>query len=131
MWKCKEWWHNELTLGIWCGPLSQHPLSPARHQAHLLIPSTQNNQPGKNKEPRNEIKLSTNHIVLPWMFENKMFKQQSKTFVFQLVMSPSSNEIMSLLLLNSLFLLRLVIISIDIWNLRYRSSLCDRYKLSS
>ena len=55
-----------LTLGICCRPLSQHPLPPARHQPHLLIPSAQNNQPGKNKEPRNEIELPTNRIVLPW-----------------------------------------------------------------
>ena len=41
MWKCKEWWNIQLTVGIWCGPLSQHPLPPARHQPHLLIPSTQ------------------------------------------------------------------------------------------
>ena len=31
----------QLTLGIWCGPLSQHPLPPARHQPHPLTPSTQ------------------------------------------------------------------------------------------
>ena len=30
------------------------------------MPSTQINQQGKNKEPRNEIELPTNHIVLPW-----------------------------------------------------------------
>ena len=41
MWKCKEWWNIQFTLGIWCGPLSQHPLPPARHQPHLLIPSAQ------------------------------------------------------------------------------------------
>ena len=28
--------HNK---AIWCGSLSQHPLPPARHQPHLLIPS--------------------------------------------------------------------------------------------
>ena len=67
---------NQLALGIWCGPLSQHPLPPARHQPHLLIPSAltatfidsirPNNQPGKNKKSRNEIQLSTNRIILPW-----------------------------------------------------------------
>ena len=36
----------------------------ARHQPHLLIPLAQNNQAGKNKNPRNEIKLPTNRIVL-------------------------------------------------------------------
>ena len=41
MWKCKEWCYIQLTLGIWCGPLSQHPLPPARHQPHPLTPSTQ------------------------------------------------------------------------------------------
>ena len=41
MLKCKEWWNIQLTLGIWCGPLSQHPQLPARHQPHLLIPSAQ------------------------------------------------------------------------------------------
>ena len=37
MWKCKEWWNIQLTLGIWCRPLSQHPLPPARHQPHCLV----------------------------------------------------------------------------------------------
>ena len=41
MWKCKEWWNIELTLGIWCRPFSQHPLPPVRHQPHLVIPSAQ------------------------------------------------------------------------------------------
>ena len=31
------------------------------HQPHLLIPSTQNNQPEKNKKTRNKIELPTNH----------------------------------------------------------------------
>ena len=66
MWKCKEWWNIQLTLGIWCGPLSQHPLPPARHQPHLLIPSAQTNSQKKQREPRNEIQLPTNPIVLPW-----------------------------------------------------------------
>ena len=54
MWKCKEWWYIQLTLGIWCGPLSQHPLPPARHQPHLLIPSAQtiNQKKAKNSEMR-------------------------------------------------------------------------------
>ena len=47
MWKCKEWWNIQLTLGIWCRPLSQHPLPPARHQPHLLIPSAQSNSQKK------------------------------------------------------------------------------------
>ena len=40
-WKCKEWWNIQLTLGIWCGPLSQHPLLPATHQPQPLTPSFQ------------------------------------------------------------------------------------------
>ena len=66
MWKCKESWNNQLTLGIWCGPLSQHPLPSARHQPHLLIPSAQTINQEKGKESRNEIQLPTNHIALPW-----------------------------------------------------------------
>ena len=31
----------QLTFGIWCEPLSLHPLPPARHQPHPLTPSTQ------------------------------------------------------------------------------------------
>ena len=38
-----------INLHLGCA-LSQHPLPPARHQLHLLIPSVQKNQPGKNKE---------------------------------------------------------------------------------
>ena len=55
---------NQLAPGNW--PLSQHPLPPARHQPHLLIPSTQDNIPGKNEEFRDEIQLPTNLIILPW-----------------------------------------------------------------
>ena len=53
--KCKEWYNNQLTLGICCEPLSQHSLLLARHQACLLIPSLENNQPRKKGEARNEI----------------------------------------------------------------------------
>ena len=53
-------------LGIWCGPLSQYPLPPARHQPHLYIPSAQTINQEKNKESRNEIQLPTNGIILPW-----------------------------------------------------------------
>ena len=62
MWKCKEWWNIQLTLGIWCGPLSQHPLPPARHQPHLLIPSAQtiNQKKAKNSE----IRFNSQQIVL-------------------------------------------------------------------
>ena len=54
MWKCNEWWNIQLTLGIWCGPLSQHPLPPARHQPHLMIPSAEtiNQKEAKNPEMR-------------------------------------------------------------------------------
>ena len=55
-----------LTLGIWCGPLSQLPLPPARHQPYLLIPSAQTINHEKHKESRNEIQLPINCIVLPW-----------------------------------------------------------------
>ena len=54
MWKCKKWWSNQLTFGIWCRPLSQHLLSLARHQPHLLIlsPKTINQERTKNPEMR-------------------------------------------------------------------------------
>ena len=41
----------KLTLGIWCGPLTQHPLPPARHQPHLLIPSAQTINQEKTNNP--------------------------------------------------------------------------------
>ena len=40
MCKCKGC-YIKLTLWIWCRTLSQHPLSPARHQPHPLTPSAQ------------------------------------------------------------------------------------------
>ena len=46
--------------------LESAPLPPARHQPHLLIPSAQTNSQKKQREPRNEIQLPTNPIVLPW-----------------------------------------------------------------
>ena len=54
MWKCKEWSNIQLALGISCGPLSQHPLPPARHQPNLLIASAQtlNQEETKNPEKR-------------------------------------------------------------------------------
>ena len=61
MWKCKEWWNIQLTLGIWCGPLSQHPLPPARHQPHLLIPFAQTINQKKAKNP--EIWFNSQQIV--------------------------------------------------------------------
>ena len=51
----------KLTLGIWCGPLSQHPLPPARHQPHLLIPSAQTMNQEKTKNP--EMRSNFQQIV--------------------------------------------------------------------
>ena len=51
MWKYKELRSNQLTLGIWCRPSSQHPLPPARHQPYLLISSTQTINQEKTKNP--------------------------------------------------------------------------------
>ena len=65
--KCGSVRNGEIfTLGIWCRPLRQHPLPPARHEPHLLIASAQTINQKKKKEPRNQIQLSTNRIVLPW-----------------------------------------------------------------
>ena len=49
-----------------CRPFSQHLLPHARHQPHLLIPSTQTINQEKNKESRDDTQLPTNGIVLPW-----------------------------------------------------------------
>ena len=62
MYKCKEWWNIQLTIGIWCGPLSQHPLPPARHQPHLLIPSAQTINQKKAKNP--EMRINSQQITL-------------------------------------------------------------------
>ena len=51
--------HNK---AIWCGSLSQHPLPPARHQPHLLIPSTQTINQKKAKNP--EIRFNSQQIIL-------------------------------------------------------------------
>ena len=51
----------QLTLGIWCGPLSQHPLPPARHQPHLMIPSAQTINQEKTKNP--EMRSNFQQIV--------------------------------------------------------------------
>ena len=53
---------NLLTLGIWCGPLSQHPLPPTRHQSHLLIPSAQTINQKKAKNP--EMRFKSQQIIL-------------------------------------------------------------------
>ena len=51
-----------LRLGSWCGPLSQHPLSPARHEPHLLIPSVQKINHKKAKNP--EMRFNSQQIIL-------------------------------------------------------------------
>ena len=61
MWKCKEWWNIQLTLGIGCGPLSQHHMSPARHHQHLLIVSSETINQKKGKNP--EMRFSSHQIV--------------------------------------------------------------------
>ena len=61
MWKCKEWWNIQLTSGIWCGLLSQHPLPPARHQPHFLIPYAQTTNQKKAKNP--EMRFNSQQIV--------------------------------------------------------------------
>ena len=50
-----------LHFGIWCGPLSQHPLPPARHQPHLMIPSAQTINQEKTKNP--EMRSNFQQIV--------------------------------------------------------------------
>ena len=47
-----------LLLGSSAGPLSQHPLSPTRHQPHLLIPFAQNSQPGKKQRAQKSDRTS-------------------------------------------------------------------------
>ena len=89
MWKCKERWNIQLTLGIWCGPLSQHPLPPARHQPHLLIPSAQSNSHKKqrtqkwdstfSKSYRTAFKLSWKQNSLIKMLWNKFSDSTSKS----------------------------------------------------
>ena len=67
MWKCKDWWNIQLTLGIWCSPLSQHPLPPARHQSHLLIQSAQTiNQ---EEETKNLQKRSNSQQTVLYCFD--------------------------------------------------------------
>ena len=61
MWKLKEWWYIQLTLGIGCGHLTQHPLPRASHQPHLLISSAQPINQKKTKSP--EMRLNSKQIV--------------------------------------------------------------------
>ena len=61
MWKCQEWWTIQLTLGIWCTPLSEHLLPSARHQPHLLIPSAETINQKKPKNP--EIRFNSQQLV--------------------------------------------------------------------
>ena len=57
MWKCKEWCYIQLTFGIWCGLLNQHPLSPARHNPKTFTSSTQRiiQKETKNPEKRSNF----------------------------------------------------------------------------
>ena len=43
-------WKPKLRLGIRCGPLSKHPLPPARHLPHLTIVSIRPTFPGINPD---------------------------------------------------------------------------------
>ena len=62
MWKWKEGWNIYRTLGIWCMPLSQDALPPARNQSHLLVPSAKTINQKKSKKP--EIRFSSQQNVL-------------------------------------------------------------------
>ena len=54
-----------LGSGISCGPLSQYPLPPARHQPHLLIPSAQtiNQERTKNPEMRSNFQQIVSYCL--------------------------------------------------------------------
>ena len=54
----------QLILGIWCEPLNQHLLPPARHHLHLLIPSTQTINQKKTKN--GEMRFNSQQIVSYW-----------------------------------------------------------------
>ena len=75
MWKCNEWWKIQLTLGIWCGPLSQHAVPPARHQPHLMIPSAQTINPKKAKNP--EMRFNSYKIIQTLMMTKKGTKEHN------------------------------------------------------
>ena len=65
MLKFEERWNIQLTLGIWCQPLSQHPLPPARHHQHLFIRSVLTSPLKKAKNP--EMRFNFQQIVLYWL----------------------------------------------------------------
>ena len=52
-------WKPKLRLGIRCGPLSKHPLPPARHLPHLTIASIRPTFPGIN--PDQEMRQCINN----------------------------------------------------------------------
>ena len=54
-----------LHLGSGCGPMSQHPLPPGRHQPHLLIPSAQtiNHEKTKNPEMRSNFQQIVSYCL--------------------------------------------------------------------
>ena len=80
MWKCKEWWNIELTLGICCGPLIQHLLPTARHQPHLLIPSAETINQKKAKNP--EMRFNSQQIV-SYCLNNASFVIDILSFLVQ------------------------------------------------
>ena len=45
---------NYVSVRIWCGPLSQHPLHSVRHQPHPLIPSAQTMNQEETKNPEKD-----------------------------------------------------------------------------
>ena len=51
----------KLTFGIWCQPLSQHPLPRAWHQPNLLIPFT--NTLSKIKAKKQEMRFYSRKIL--------------------------------------------------------------------
>ena len=78
MWKCKEWWNINLTLCIWCGTLSQHPLPPTRCHPHQRSPSTQTISQEKTKFWKKNQTL-TNCMVLPWPTYTKLGLREAQT----------------------------------------------------
>ena len=56
----------QLTLVIWCGPLSQHPMPCVRHQPQQLTQSAQTINQEETNESWKKARLPKNCFVLPW-----------------------------------------------------------------
>ena len=96
MWECKEWCYIELTLGIWCWPLSQYHLPPPRHQSHRLTPSVKRIIWEETKNPKKRAIVTIISKYIKHFFKNECywFSQGNNEDIWVVIMNIGFSAIL-------------------------------------